>query len=260
LQAKWNRMKNSHVQWDKEASSEPRMTFLQRHCFVVLVPIILSLSSALAAPGDPGEKPTAPFLAVIKEPATITRVFSGATEHNKKKPEESSPDQILRSITEIYDPVRRVQNFYAGKPNPIVFWVADGVMLGDHPTAPGSVYYDEGGAAGRGSDLVSVFPEANWVRLDNFAKWEKVEGQLCRVHQAVVPPTKTIHGDDNAFIISGPATAWIEEATRRPVKVQTEADLILFSYGPGPSSPLIVPPNFAKILKAIRYGPSGRMR
>jgi hypothetical protein len=233
----------------------------RRICFTLSILLAVGgLSTSPGAPDDPGEKPKPPFLAEMKEPATITRVFSTAAERSEKKQGDNPPATVLRSITEIYNPVRRIQQFFSDRPAPAVLWVADGVMLGDHPTVSGSTYYDEGATSGTGSDLVSVFPEAKWVRLENFTKWETIDGQLYRVHEAVLAPSKNVYGEENPNILSGAVIVWISDATRRPLKVKTGTNTISFSYSAGPSSPLTVPPSVAKTLQSLRYGPAGQMR
>ena len=254
-------MKNKQIlQWKGKASG--LRVLIQRLGFGPALPllVILCLSPLFAAPDDTAEKPSPPFLADIREPISITREFKGTTETSKKLPAGSQQTLLLKSVTEIRDSVRRVLQFFSGRQEPAEFWVAQGVMLGEHPSAPGSLYFDEGAASGSGSDLVSIFPEAKWVDLKNFVKWDKVDGQLCRVHAATLPPTLSVYGEVNANILSGPVTVWIDDATRRPLKVQSSLDVTVFTYGPGPSSPLVIPPKIAQTLQSIHYGPGGQMR
>ncbi|MEI6492666.1 MAG: hypothetical protein WCO94_08975, partial [Verrucomicrobiota bacterium] len=101
---------------------------------------ILCLSPLFATPDDTAEKPSPPFLADIREPIAITREFKGTTEMSKKLPAGSQQLLLLRSVTEIRDSVRRVLQFFSGRQEPAEFWIAQGVMLGEHPSAPGSLY------------------------------------------------------------------------------------------------------------------------
>jgi hypothetical protein len=204
--------------------------------------------------------PTPPFLAKVESPLTVIRNFQRDGESAKSPPPENALPRIIRTITEIHEPIRRVRHFIAGQSEPSDFWIAEGMMLGDHPTVSGSLFIDEGTKGGTGSDLVSVFPEANWVNLGNFVQWEKLDGIPCRVHKANIPPTKSALGGENPNILSGDATAWIDDITRRPVKVKTAAETILFSYEPGPAKPLALPSKFAQVFQSLRYGPSGQMR
>ena len=219
-----------------------------------------SLSPALhAQDAKDAPEPTAPFLSEVKDPLTINRAYVAATEQAK----HPAPGQLLLlgSVTEVYGPVRRVLNTYAGKPKPMEFWVSGGVMMGMHPLSTGSLYFDEGVAGGgQGSDLTPVFPEAKWVSLKNFSHWEKIEGRLCRVHTTNLPPTKDGLGLVNPLVLAGETTAWIADDTRLPVKVKTESDTINFTYGPGPTSPLVLPPGYANLLQGLRHGASGQMR
>lgn len=204
--------------------------------------------------------PTVPFLAKADGPLTVVRIFRRNNESAKSSPPENAPPRLIRSVTEIHDPIRRVLHFMSDRTEPTEFWVAEGMMLGDHPTIAGSLFIDEGAKNGTGSDLISVFPEAKWVGRSNFVRWEKLEGVLCRVHQANIPATKTAIGTENPNILSGEATAWIDDTSRRPIKVKTAAETILFSYEPGPAKPFVLPPKFAQVFQSLRYGPAGQMR
>jgi len=223
-----------------------------------LVSVAISLTPMSHAADD--NPPTTPFLAKVDRPLSITRIFQRNDASAQSPIPENATPRLVRSVTEIHEPIRRVRHFMSGRTEPYEFWVADGMMLGDYPTISGSLFIDEGAKNGGGSDLVSVFPEATWVARTNFVRWEKLDGILCRLHQAIIPPTKTALGIENPNILSGEATAWIDETTRRPIKVKIAAETILFIYEPGPAEPLVLPQKFAQVFQSLRYGPSGQMR
>ena len=225
---------------------------------MILLAVWLSVSPAKAE--EPPKAPTPPFLAEITKPVSITRDFEGVTKLSKEPKTETPRTYLIRTTTEIYEPVRRVLFYYSGGSPPVENWVSQGVMLSEVVDAHGYVQYDAGAAAGTGSDLVAIFPEAKWVDRKTFVKWETVDDQLCRVHKTVIPPTRNAFGDINTKILSGPVTVWIDDVNRRPVKVTTAQDTILLTYGPGPTSPFNVPPAIASTLQQIRYGPGGQMR
>lgn len=220
---------------------------------------------AVCATGEDRLPPTPPFLNEPGIPSRIERVFSQVPKADLPKGEKAPKTWVERTITDIYPEFRKVFFHYTDRPKVGEYWIAKGVMIGQHPIYPEGILFDQGADTLGGTDLKPVFPEAKWVNESNFVTWETLNGdRLCRKHFAVVPRTMIPNdfgaSTPNDNILSGPVTVWIDEETRLPVQCISQLGLTKFSYGTAPTPPPPLPLAIENAFKAVKYGPAGLMR
>lgn len=107
------------------------------------------------------------------------------------------------------------------------------------------------------------FPELAWVALSNFKGREMVDQKKCLVFTSEFYPLQ--FGDPGLYMAGQenpglsiflgdkvPVTAYIDEATRFPVKLVVGSDVRVYTLEEPPTSPLEIPPDFQAALTDVQ--------
>jgi hypothetical protein len=182
-------------------------------------------------------RPTPPFVAPVPANAQWTLALTYGDGDSKTGATAKIPRR-LQEITAVKTGKTKHDTFVYSDQSQEEYWYVDPYILEPESFDKNAIdllQFSDGGFGARGSAQYGTgFTGINWINAPDFDKTVSYEGQMCY---------HFVHTSESGL------EAWIRVKDKMPVAYRMDGILYVYTFGNPPSSPLVLPPAYATVLR-----------